>query len=124
MARKATISVVIALAVAGLVVYIVETHARPWITLGGLMAGTILSFALLLLRNKFALFVETLALALLTYFAWKYSVREIAISVPVGAMIGVLLVWGWVSQHKPYRHSEYKPEPRPKADALRKEDSR
>lgn len=121
MTRKAIISVLLALAVAGLVVYVVETHARPWMTLAGLVAGSGLSFALLLLRNKLAVFVEVLAVALLAYFAWKYAVREIAISAPVGAMVGVLLVWGWVSQHKTYRHSEYTAGRHPKPDSLGKE---
>ena len=108
MTRKTIISVVIALTVAGIVVYVVENHFRPGLTTGGLLAGSAISSGLLLLRNKFVLFIEILSLALIAYFTWKWDVKEIAISAPAGAAIGALLVWGWLLQHKPYRHSEYK----------------
>ena len=85
MTRKTIISVVIALTVAGIVGYVVETHSRLGLTTGGLLAGSAISFGLLLLRNKFVLFIEILALALLAYFAWKWDVKEIAISAPAGA---------------------------------------
>jgi len=107
MMRKIAVSVVSALAIAGLVVYVIEIHASPGRTLSGFLAGAVLSFGFLVVRNNFALFLEVLAVSLLAYFSWKWNVTEIAVSGPTGAVVGGLLVWGWISQHKPYSHKEY-----------------
>ena len=106
--RKLIVTIVIALAVVGMVIYVVETHARLGVAAIGVLAGAVLSLGLLMLNNKYALFVEILALTLLAYFTWKLEVKEIAMGAPVGALAGMLLVWGWVAQHVPYRHLEYK----------------
>jgi hypothetical protein len=38
-------------------------------------------------------------------------------------VVGGLLVWGWISQHKPYSHKQYTKGPRADANTARREGS-
>ena len=107
MKRKIAASIVSALAVSALVIYSVESDARAGAIIGGFLAGTALAFGFLVFKNSLILFMEVAALALIAYFAWRWDVIEIAVSGPVGAVIGCLLVWGWINQHRSYSHQQF-----------------
>jgi len=107
MSRKLFCTVAIAILIFGVVVCSVEMTLRPSLVILGTILGIGLAFGFLNLRNKFFVFLLLLSLLLTVYFTWKKECREIVYSLPAGAVIGLLLVWGWVRPHKPFRRSTY-----------------
>jgi hypothetical protein len=107
MSRNLIATITISVATFGLVVVNVELGLNPFLIIAGALVGCGLAFGFLTLRNKFLLFLLLLTLLLSSYFTWKTGCRATLYALPLGAVIGLLLVWAWVLPHRPFRRSGY-----------------
>lgn len=107
MSRKLIATIIASLAVFALIVATVEIDLDARWICAGTLVGCGLAFGFLTLRNRFLIFLLLLTLLLSTYFTWKMESRELLYALPLGAVIGLLLVWAWVLPHRPFRRSGY-----------------
>ena len=107
MHRKGVFGVIIAILISGAIVLAIETSLSLWqLTLGFILAW-VLTLGYANLRNAFMLFIMTLVLLVFGYISIKYSWLGALPGSIAGCGTGILMQFGWITQHKPFSRSKY-----------------